>query len=231
MRRVAIKARELRADRRLLLTVCALLITPLTKDVLALGQQGSSSADTPVLGVATDVVQVDIVVTDKRGLRVSDLTRDDFIVREDGRVQDITHCVFVPTRDPDRALPTHTKIGSASAGLSPRHVVVLVDDLSLSHESVVSIKGSLLKFVEREVSAYDLVDIGTTSDPSALRLDFSRAELPSKIRSLKFRPDARNAARTSLRPVAPTGGLGPAAIAQGEAAERLESLSRRMDRY
>ena len=49
-----------------------------------------SSETSKVFRVEVNLVQVDAVVTDKKGRPVTDLTADDFIVYQDGKRQEIT---------------------------------------------------------------------------------------------------------------------------------------------
>lgn len=64
-------------------TVAAVALAPL---LLALGQQ---QANPPVLREATHLVHVSVIVTDKNGHPVPDLTQNDFIVKDRSQVQKI----------------------------------------------------------------------------------------------------------------------------------------------
>src|SRR6267378_7906423 len=55
------------------------------------------SANTPVLRVTVNLVQVDAVVTDSKGKQVTNLTADDFQVFQDGKPQKITHFSYIST--------------------------------------------------------------------------------------------------------------------------------------
>src|SRR3954447_8360249 len=61
-------------------------------------QSGSAqeSGNAPRFRVATDGVRIDAVVTDRVGRIVSDLTADDFEVRQDGKLQKLLFAQFVP---------------------------------------------------------------------------------------------------------------------------------------
>src|SRR5437016_3985354 len=59
-------------------------------------QVGTQSKD-EVVRVTTNLVQVDVVVTDKDGKQVSDLRPEDFEVFEDGRKQRITNFSYIST--------------------------------------------------------------------------------------------------------------------------------------
>jgi VWFA-related protein len=64
-------------------TVAAVALTPL---LLALGQQ---QANPPVLREATHLVHVSVIVTDNNGHPVTDLTQNDFIIKDRSQVQKI----------------------------------------------------------------------------------------------------------------------------------------------
>ena len=57
----------------------------------------------PYLRVSVNLVQVDAVVTDAHGKQVTNLTADDFDIREDGRPQKITAFSYVKTAGPQPA--------------------------------------------------------------------------------------------------------------------------------
>ena len=63
------------------------------------GSAGSAPSQQAVPGVTTEVVRLDAVVTDGDGNLVRDLSREDFELRDDGKVQQLTHFVFVGKGD------------------------------------------------------------------------------------------------------------------------------------
>jgi Ca-activated chloride channel family protein len=65
------------------LSVCLLTFAVAGARVLA---QSNGEASDDVIRVRTDLVTASAFVTDSRGRRVSNLSRDDFVVREDGRI-------------------------------------------------------------------------------------------------------------------------------------------------
>src|SRR5512139_1517921 len=71
-------------------------------------QTPDSPSSTPKYRVSVDLVEVDAVVTDKKGNHVAGLTADDFQVFEDGKQQKITHFSWVddkPTAPQDEISP------------------------------------------------------------------------------------------------------------------------------
>ena len=71
--------------------------------------QPAAPSQRSVFTGATDLIEVQAVVTDKRGGVVRGLARDDFQVTEDGRPQDVTAFAFV-----DIPLPSPSATGGAS---------------------------------------------------------------------------------------------------------------------
>ncbi|HUG52844.1 MAG TPA: hypothetical protein VMR21_04565 [Vicinamibacteria bacterium] len=65
-----------------------------------------SSAPRPVVRVSVDVVQVDAVVTDGEGRHVTDLTAEDFILKERGQVREISHVSYVAVGPSPPSPPT-----------------------------------------------------------------------------------------------------------------------------
>ena len=132
---------------------------------------------TPRFRVAVDAVRIDSVVTDKDGNVVRDLTADDFELLQDGKKQEVTFAQFVPvsvTPSSAVAAPPPLKAGNV-VGTPPfpggpvrreniqRTIALVVDDLSLSVESLSYAKRGLHEFVDRGMQPGDLVALVRTS--------------------------------------------------------------------
>jgi len=154
--------------------MCGVLLGAL----FAQGQQAPVPAPNPeksgvVFSVTSTLVQVDAVVTDSKGRNIPDLRPDDFQVLIDGKPQPLTHFSYV---DLSSAAPATPLVRAAkmtpvlppppSAPLRPedvrRTVVLMVDDLGLSFESMVYVRRSLRKFIEDQMQPGDLVAIMRT---------------------------------------------------------------------
>ena len=160
--------------------------------VLLAGADGVVRSQDAVPAVKTELVQVDVVVTDKDGKLVRDLTRDDFEVFEDGKLQHITHFLLTGRRG---ATPQR---GSAPEGNAPedavaegagepgRDIVVIVDDLHIERGNLDSAKEALRRFVDEFVAADDSVAVVTTSSPGGIQqLTQDRAVLKQAINRLR----------------------------------------------
>lgn len=175
----------------------------------AQSQQGNSEED-EVVRITTNLVQLDVVVTDKDGRQVTNLSAEDFEIREDGRAQAISNFSYISTvgatppanttaaaaataavAPPTRAAPVRP------ARLSPRDVrrtiVLLVDDLGLSFESVARLKPTLHKFIDTQLQPGDLVAIiRTGGDVGALQqFTTDRRQLHRSIDSVRWNSCSR----------------------------------------
>jgi VWFA-related protein len=183
--------------------------------VFASGQQPAAPAPDSqrpgtVFTVTSTLVQLDAVVTDSKGRYVTDLTPEDFEVLEDGKPQKLTHFSYVrikkePTAaaGPQATIPKLTPKSVASlppppvAQLRPedvrRTIVLMVDDLGLSFESMAWVRTSLHKFVERQMQPGDLVAVCRTGVGSGALQQFSadKRVLLAIVDGLRWNPNGR----------------------------------------
>ena len=161
----------------------------------------------PIFSVTTTLVQVDAVVTDSKGHHVTDLTAEDFAVYEDGKHQKITSFSYV--RVAPHAFPAPKAKEKRPAIQSPmappnvaaaprpedvrRTIVLMIDDLGLSFESVAWVRSSLHKFVERQMQPGDLVAICRTGAGSGAQRQFTNDKriLLAIIDGLRWNPNGR----------------------------------------
>jgi VWFA-related protein len=129
--------------------------------------------DEDVVRITANLVQVDAVVTDKKGQQVTDLSDQDFEVFEDGRPQKITNLSYVSLKSPTSEVrpPATTSTNYKFAPPVPVHlrpeqvnrtIALVVDDLGLSFESTVYVRQALKKFVDEQMRPGDLAAIVRT---------------------------------------------------------------------
>ena len=138
----------------------------------ALGQTPTPrpSADEDVVKISTNLVQIDVSVTDKKGNIVRDLKPEDFEIYENGKKQPVTAFSFVSServaapekkRQPDASETAPVPVPPTN--LRPdqvrRTVALIVDDLSLSFESTYQTRRALKRFVDEQMQDGDLVAI------------------------------------------------------------------------
>jgi VWFA-related protein len=127
-----------------------------------------------VVSITSNLVQIDVVVTDKDGKQVNDLRPEEFEISEDGKRQQITNFSYVSAGGPqaapasgDAAAAARNDPTAPPARLTReqvrRTIALVVDDLGLSFESIGSVRAGLRKFVDEQMQPNDLVAILRTS--------------------------------------------------------------------
>lgn len=122
--------------------------------------------DGDVVKISTNLIQIDVTVTDKKGNIVRDLRPDEIEIYENGSKQKISNFSFVSSVREQ----TEKREGDAkpAANLPPlpvkpeqvqRTIALVVDDLTLSFESTYFVKRALKKFVDEQMQTGDLVAI------------------------------------------------------------------------
>jgi VWFA-related protein len=134
--------------------------------------QEQKKQDEPLLRIETELVQIDVVVTDKDGKLARDLKREDFELFDDGRKQQITHFAVGTAAQPARWLATEKKRNpddKSPADSAPveiragRYIVIAVDDFHLAPENLMIAKRTLHRFIDSQMVAGDQMAIATTS--------------------------------------------------------------------
>lgn len=129
--------------------------------------------------VEVNYVDVDVVVTDEQGNFVSDLTREDFEVFEDGKPQkvDTFSYVEIPIRE-DNVLvldgrPVSSDTHSNREPFSGRLYVIVLDDLDVSAMRSTHVRKSAREFVEQYMGANDLAAVIHTSGRTDASQEFT----------------------------------------------------------
>lgn len=127
------------------------------------------SSEEPLLRITVTLVQIDAVVIDAKGRHVPDLKPEDFEVRQDGKVQKITHFSYIQTGRPAPQPVQRAKQEETGAPPLPpvplkasqvkRTVALVVDDLGLSFESIAQVRSAIKKWVDEQMQPGDLVAI------------------------------------------------------------------------
>jgi VWFA-related protein len=178
-------------------------------DIIRGGAASDSAAqetrEAPRFRVSVDAVRIDAVVTDRDGRIVTDLTADDFEVRQDGKRQKVTFAEFVPVLTGAAAPPADLVAGSRAESLAAppppvrrediqRTLAVVVDDLGLSAEGLQSTQRALHAFVDRGLHPTDLVALVRTGGSTAALQTFTtdRRVLHAAIDGLRWNGASRN---------------------------------------
>jgi VWFA-related protein len=124
----------------------------------------------PTFPAETEIVNVDVVVTDRRGEPVLDLRLEDFMVTEDGVAQPITafEAVHRPAPGaPPAATPPLEPRSSSNRGPASRlgsHFVIVFDELHLRPAEAVRAREAVADFVANGVADGDRVALVGTAE-------------------------------------------------------------------
>lgn len=153
----------------LICTLLASIAAPQSTATPTAPQKPTSDSAEVVL-ITTNLVQIDAVVTDRRGLHVADLGPEEFEVYEDGRLQQINNFSYISSQPEPDAKPAETEksdnkilVPRPPEQLRPdqvrRSIALIVDDLGLSFESTHFVRNALRKFVDEQMRSGDMVAI------------------------------------------------------------------------
>lgn len=124
--------------------------------------------DRDVVRISTNLIQLDVSVTDKKGNPITDLKQDEVEIYENGKLQKIANFSFTAGKKPEpnaAVNPDMPKNGPVlpSPAMRPEQVrrtfALVVDDLNLSFGSTVWVREALKKFVNEQMQEGDLVAI------------------------------------------------------------------------
>ena len=147
---------------------------------------------TPTFPAQVEQVIVDVVVMDKKGSPVSDLTQADITVSEDGTPQAITSFERVELKP----APADAKVEKprVSTNMRPenrtgRTFAIVFDDMHLTPFQSQRAKGAVTNFLENGTAEGDLVTLVATSGAAwwTTRMPQGRAELVATLKRLDGR--------------------------------------------
>lgn len=159
-----------------------------------------------VVRVTTNLVQIDVVVTDKNGKQVSDLGPEDFEVSEDGKKRQVTNFSYIAAGASAVSLDgSASSAAPAKPGAAPikpaqikreqvrRTVALVIDDLGLSFESFGYARQALTKFVDEQMQTSDLVAVLRTSRGVGVLQQFTsdKQQLHAAIDNVRWNPQGR----------------------------------------
>jgi len=150
--------------------IAVILSVPSGLGLFPMPQNTSAPArGTTQIRVKTELIQVRAVVTNSKGNLVDNLSKEDFLLIEDGRPQSISF--FSVERIPPRGA---TKAAKASEPAKPgviapaptppsRSVAVVVDTVHATHISLWNVKKAVMEFINEHITDQDWVALITTS--------------------------------------------------------------------
>ncbi len=142
------------------------LLLVLAMSCLSIESRAQESPSQEPLRLKTELVQIDVVVTDKKGVPIPDLKKEDFQLFEEGTPQQISFFSLVKPRaisDEEKVLPAgepSKRLESTLAAAEPGRLIFLIlDQFHISSEYLPRLKDSLLWFVSEGISPQDQVAV------------------------------------------------------------------------
>lgn len=125
--------------------------------------------DGEAIRIDTELIQLDVVVTDKKGNIVNDLTKEDFELLEDGKLQDISFFSIVRPKVEAKSIIKTPVNNSKNIPIdvplieqSGRNFIILVDDLHISIGNIVNVRKQLLNLINTQFQVGDKVAVIST---------------------------------------------------------------------
>ena len=211
--------------------VAALLIAVLFGSA-GFAQQQQKQSDDEVVRVKSNLVNIDVIVKDKKGKYVSDLKAEDFTVVENGVAQKIDFFDAPLSRD-----ETKTSTAAAASGVTVtaeppaaarNYVALVIDSQSTDISNLKQVREGMAKYVREQITENDIVTLLTvtnglqmlqpfTQDKNKLIAALENADVNSTSKSLEKKDiaDTIAAQREILTTGAPNGDIqltSPAAV-------------------
>ncbi len=162
--------------------------------------------DDAVVRVTTNLIQIDVVVTDSKGNLVKDLKQEDFEIRVNGKPQPITafSLVNLDLQPAARsALADNKAVLNKTAGsvapvppvvLRPnqvkRTVALVIDDFAIDCQNMPYVQSALKKFADEQMQEGDLVAIVRVGSSIGALQQFTsdRQQVYAAIERVRFNP-------------------------------------------
>jgi VWFA-related protein len=162
--------------------ICGLILVLL----LALPAQAQ---DDDVVRVKSNLVNIDVIVKDKKGKYVSDLKSEDFTITENGVAQKIEF-FDAPLLRPDAGNP-----GELTVSTVPRNYVSLVLDFQTTDvTNLKQVREGAIRYVREQMTDSDAVAVLTVTNSLRMLQSFTqdKAKLIACLENLGASPDSKN---------------------------------------
>ncbi|HEV8593547.1 MAG TPA: VWA domain-containing protein [Pyrinomonadaceae bacterium] len=155
--------------------------------------------DSDVVKISTNLIQVDVTVTDSKGNVIRDLKPEEVEVYQNGVKQQVSHFTFISSVKERTETPAVPEKGKPVRVLPPapvrsenvrRTIALVVDDLTLSFESTNYVRNALKKFVAEQMQDGDLVAIIRTGAGIGALQQFTtdKRQLYAAIERVRWNP-------------------------------------------
>ncbi len=176
--------------------------------------------DDTLVKISTTLIQLDIVVTDKKGNQITDLNPEDFEIFVNGEKQDISNFSYIFSKAANiantaSASPKNNKSTNKYSVPPPpakskledvrRTYAIIVDDLGLSTPSISVVKDAIRKFINEQMQPGDLVAIIRTGGGVGAFQSFTtdKRQLLVAVDKIKWNGQGRGTAGGYFEPISP----------------------------
>src|ERR1044071_2983194 len=156
--------------------------------------------DDEVVKVKSNLVNIDVIVKDKKGKYVSDLKPEDFVITENGQPQKIEFfdapLSKIETHKPNETGVATTTTTTGTTPTPPRHYVSLVlDSQTTDLTNLKPLREGAIKYVREQITEADAVAILSVTNGLQMLQPFTqdKAKLIATLENLGGTSGARNA--------------------------------------
>src|SRR5258705_1899542 len=143
-----------------LLMLSLFCLSPLPAQAQDKKDQKKSTDEDEVIRVTSNLVNLDVIVKDKKGKIITDLKKEDFIVTENGVPQNIQFfdSTLVAGEEPGRTESAPTLPGAQPPNKLPRNIISLVLDLQTTEAANLKhVRDGIIKYIRERISDNDSV--------------------------------------------------------------------------
>ncbi len=156
-------------DLKIRLQIAFVFLATLSPNTIAVSQNQTKPGDqNDTIRLRTELIQVQVVVTDKRGRVIEDLKKDDFELLEQGRHQEVSffsleRIGLQPTMPPKEPVTTQSPTRVAEGAAPSRSILLFFDTPHLSGASLIRSKLSMKQFIDERVTDRDTVLVAASN--------------------------------------------------------------------
>jgi VWFA-related protein len=154
-------------------------------------QEKSKDGSDNVVRISAQLVQIDVIVSDKAGKAIAGLKREDFELFDNNKVQDISHFAYETTRS--RSVvhdleETRTLPKAITAAEVKRVLAFVVDTLHMKPENLYRTRQMIENFIDKQMEPGDLALILPTAGGSGLFQQFTSDQRLLRRAADRLRP-------------------------------------------
>src|SRR6267142_1567488 len=139
--------------------------------------QKKSTDEDDLIRVTSNLVNLDVIVKDKKGKIITDLKKEDFIISENGVQQNIQFfdATLAASSEPGRVEATPTGPGTQPPNRLPRNIISLVLDLQTTEAANLKhVRDGIVKYIRERISDTDSVALFSISGGLQLLQPFTQ---------------------------------------------------------